>query len=199
MEKEKEKEKVLDIDLLDNKWITNFEKEDKLYQDFYIDDNYFVHLHFIYIQKNMEIEKIREETFFMKTPNIISREEIIGLLKKNALVNSQKYSIFSLLKFNIHLKPEDISFFLRNPNADTKDFLKPIKHIDSITFDKTISMFQDLNTLYFIYVESTLKMGLNTKKNLTKKIYLHFLKEKEKEKATNKPNSKFKKTKRKYY
>ena len=70
-------------DILDNNWITNFEKEDKLYQDFYTDDNFFVLLHFIYIQKNMEIEKIREETFFMKTPNTISREEIIGLLKKN--------------------------------------------------------------------------------------------------------------------
>ena len=187
MEKEKE-------DILDNNWITNFEKEDKLYQDFYVDDNYFVHLHFIYIQKNMEIEKIREETFFMKTPNIISREEIVGLLKKNAFENNQKYSIFSLLKFNIHLKPEDIPFFLRNSNTDTSsDFLKTVKHIDTITFDKTISMFQDLNTLYFIYVESTLKIDSNTKKNLTKKIYLHFLKEK------NKPNKNNKKTKRKYY
>ena len=187
-----EKEDVLDI--LDNKWITNFEKEDKLYQDFYIDDNYFVHLHFIYIQKNMEIEKIREETFFMKTPNTISREEIIGLLKKNAFENNQKYSIFSLLKFNIHLKPEDIPFFLQNPsNTNTEDFLKSVKHIDAVTFDNTISMYQDLNTLYFIYVETTLKMDSNTKKNLTKKIYLHFLKETNK---TNKPN---KKTKRKYY
>jgi hypothetical protein len=189
-----EKEDVLDI--LDNKWITNFEKEDKLYQDFYIDDNYFVHLHFIYIQKNMEIEKIREETFFMKTPNIISREEIIGLLKKNAFINNQKYSIFSLLKFNIHLKPQDIPFFLQNPtNTSTEDFLKPIKNIDAVTFDKTISMFQDLNTLYFIYVEN-MKMDVNIKKNLTKKIYLHLLNEKSnKQNKPNKPN----KTKRKYY
>ena len=186
-------------DILDNNWITNFEKEDKLYQDFYTDDNYFVHLHFIYIQKNMEIEKIREETFFMKTPNTISREEIVGLLKKNAFENKQKYSIFSLLKFNIHLKPEDIPFFLQNPNTNIEaDFLKPIKHIDAITFDKTISMFQDLNTLYFIYVESTLKMNSNTKKNLTKKIYLHFLKDNKTDKI-NKINKNNKKTKRKYY
>ena len=194
-----ENEKKEKEDILDNNWITNFEKEDKLYQDFYTDDNYFVHLHFIYIQKNMEIEKIREETFFMKTPNIISREEIVGLLKKNAFENNQKYSIFSLLKFNIHLKPEDIPFFLQNPNTNTEaDFLKTIKHIDTITFDKTISMFQDLNTLYFIYVEGTLKMDSNTKKNLTKKIYLHFLKDKETDK-TDKTNKNNKKTKRKYY
>jgi hypothetical protein len=191
-----EKEDVLDI--LDNKWITNFEKEDELYQDFYIDDNYFVHLHFIYIHKNMEIEKIREETFFMKTPNIISREEIIGLLKKNAFQNKQKYSIFSLLKFNIHLKPQDIPFFLQNSsNTNTEDFLKPIKHIDTVTFEKTISMFQDLNTLYFIYVENR-NMDVNTKKNLTKKIYLHFLKENQTNKV-NKVNKVNKKTKRKYY
>jgi hypothetical protein len=90
-------------EILDNNWITNFEKEDKLYQDFYTDDNYFVHLHFIYIQKNMEIEKIREETFFMKTPNTISREEIVGLLKKNALIKISYLSILMNLNYFIYI------------------------------------------------------------------------------------------------
>lgn len=48
---------------LDNKWIIDFEKKDKFYQDFYTDDLYFINLQFIYIQKNMKIEKIREETW----------------------------------------------------------------------------------------------------------------------------------------
>jgi nicotinic acid phosphoribosyltransferase len=135
---------------LDNKWIIDFEKKDKFYQDFYTDDLYFINLQFIYIQKNMKIEKIREETFFMKTPNIISREEIIDLLKRNALDGNNKYTIYSLLKFNFSLKPEELHFFLRDYNfKGNHDFLTTIKHIDTIVFEKTINMFQDLNTLYF--------------------------------------------------
>jgi hypothetical protein len=182
MNKDKNNEK------LDNTWIIDFEKKDKLYHDFYADDVYFINLHFIYIQKNMEIEKIREETFFMKTPNIILREEIIGLLKKNALDNNNKYSIFSLLKFNFCLKPEDIHFFLRDPSnykGASGELLTSIKHIDTIVFEKTINMFQDLNTLYFIFVEKNMDLNDKNKKNLTKKIYLHLIKHK--------------KTKRKFY
>ena len=176
-----EKEKTLD-----NNWIIDFQKKDKLYQDFYADDVYFINLYFIYIQKNMEIEKIREETFFMKKPNIISREEIIGLLKKNNFDDNNKYSIFSLLKFNFCLQPEDIHFFLRDTNyKGTKEFLTSVKHIDTIIFEKTINMFQDLNTLYFIFVEKSVELNGNNKKNLTKKIYLHLMKHK--------------KTKRKFY
>jgi hypothetical protein len=164
---------------LDNKWIIEFEKKDKLYQDFYTDDLYFINLNFIYIQKNMEIEKTREETFFMKTPNIISREEIIDLLKKNALDGNNKYSIFSLLKFNFSLKPEDLHFFLKNSNNKyNSEFLTSIKHIDTIVFEKTINMFQDLNTLYFIFIEKSLQLTIDNKKALTKKIYLHLLKHK---------------------
>ena len=130
----------------------------------------------------MEIEKIREETFIMKTPNVMSREEIIGLLKRNSLEDNKKYSILSLLKFNIYLKPEDIHIFLRNSKDDISEkFLTIIKHIDAIPFEKTISMFQDLNSLYFVYVEKSLEMmDSKTKKTLTKKIYLHLTKNKHK-------------------
>jgi len=171
---------------LDNTWILEFEKKDKEYHDFYLDDVYFINLHFIYIQKNMEIEKIREETFFMKIPNIISKEEIIGLIKKNSIDTNNQYFLFSLLKFNICLKPEDILFFLQDSNFNGSDkFLKPIKFMDSITFEKTINMFQDLNTLYFIFVEKSIELTNINKKRLTKKMYLHLMKHK--------------KTKRKYY
>jgi hypothetical protein len=190
MTKEVEEEK------LDNTWIKEFEKIDKLYQDFYVDDIYYVYLHFIYIKKNMEIEKIKEEIFLMKTPNVISREEIVGLLKRNSYEDNRKYSIFSLLKFNITLKPEDINLFLQKP-SDREDFLIPIKHIDDINFHKTISMFHDLNTLYFIFVEKELEMDTNTKKSLTKKIYLHL----NSTHCYNKDNkdNKHKKTRRKFY
>ena len=159
---------------LDNTWIKEFENTDKIYQDFYTDDNYYVNIHFIYINKNKEIEKIKEETFLMKTPNIISREEIIGLLKRNTMNENRNYSLLSLLKFNLNLEPEDIRFFLSVDSEEDNNFLIPIQHIDTITFQKTISMFQDLNSLYFIFLEISPEDSttmLNVKNNLSKKIF----------------------------
>ena len=50
-------ENELNIELTDE-WINNFEETDKLYQDFYKDDLYYIHLKFIYINRENEIDKI---------------------------------------------------------------------------------------------------------------------------------------------
>ena len=103
-------------EVLDEEWINEFEKTDKLFQDFYLDDIYYTDIHFVYINTSNDIEKIKEEHFLLSTPNYISREEIIGLLKRNTIVNNKKYSILSILKCNITLKPEEIKNFLKSSN-----------------------------------------------------------------------------------
>jgi hypothetical protein len=158
---------------LDNTWIKEFENTDKLYQDFYVDDIYYINVHFVYINKKMEIEKRKEEIFFMKTPNVVSREEMLGLLKRNILNEKRSYRMLSLLKFNLSLEPEDISSFVKIEHdiMEHNDFLLPIHNIDTITFQKTISMFQDLNSLYFLFIEnSNHHDDSKCKKNVSKRI-----------------------------
>ena len=154
---------------LDNTWIKEFENTDKIYQDFYVDDIYYINVSCFYINKNMEIEKIKEETFFMKTPNVVSREEIIGLMKRNNILNENRsYKMLSLLKFNISLTPENIYRFLKMDDIMShSDFLSPIQPIDNITFQKTISMFQDLNSLYFLFLEKSESLDSKMKKNIS--------------------------------
>ena len=41
---------------LNDEWINNFEKTDKLYEDYYKDDLYYVNLKFIYLNRENEIE-----------------------------------------------------------------------------------------------------------------------------------------------
>jgi len=162
-------------EVLDENWMTEFEKTDKLFQDFYLDNIYYTEVHFIYINTNNDIEKIKEEHFLLKTPNYISREEIIGLLKRNTTVNNKKYSVLSILKCNITLKPEEIKGFLKSTNYTDylENFLKPIKNFDDIIFEKTINMFQDLNDLLFIFYEKTDEELKKSSNNVTKKVYLN--------------------------
>jgi hypothetical protein len=163
------------FEVLNEDWLNEFEKTDKLFQDFYLDDIYYTEIHFIYININNTIEKIKEEQFLLKVPNIISREEIVGLLKRNIILDNKRYSILSILKCNITLKPEEIKGFLSSTNsfAYLDNFLEPIKNFNDIVFEKTINMFQDLNDLLFIFYEKSDEEIKRTANNATKKIYLN--------------------------
>ena len=159
-------------DELDDEWINNFEKTDKFYQEFYKDELYYINLKFVYINKSNEIEKIKMESFLMNTPNYITREEILNIIKNTSIQNDKRYTLLSILKYNITLDADDIKTFLKDSNDDTPDnenFLKLIQNIDAIKFDKTINMFQDLNDLIFVYYE---KISNTKQHNNTKRIYL---------------------------
>jgi len=162
------------VENLDNDWIKDFEKTFKLYEDFYKDDVYYTNIHYIYINKHNNIEKISEDRFLFNTPNLISREEILRILKKNMCYNNKQYTILSILKFVVNLEPDEIKDFLKNNSNNSSNisnydtFLQTIKNIDTIHFERSINMFHDLNDLFFIFYEKT---PSNTN-NVTKKIYL---------------------------
>ncbi len=161
---------------LNDEWINTFEKTDKLYQDFYKDDLYYVNLKFFYVNRHNELEKIREESFLMSNKNCITREEILQILKKTTVENEIKYSLLSILRYNITLDADDIKNFIIY-SSDTSDnnensFLKTINNIDAIPFEKTINMFQDLNELIFVYYEKSQELKKVDPNNTTKKVFL---------------------------
>jgi len=156
---------------LDEIWIKDFEENDKNYEIFYSDDIYYVKIHCIYIDKVSNISQVKEEKIFLLNPNCISREEILSILKRNSIQNSVKYSVMSILKYNIDIEPLDIKNFLEEKEDSSYSFLTPIKNIDAITFKKTISMFHDLNNLFVIFYEKD-KTHMITRENITKKVYI---------------------------
>jgi len=155
-----------DDNYLDDEWINEFEKTDKLYQDFYKDDIYYINLKIIYVSKNNEIEKIKTEPYLLINKNKICYEEIIKILKNNSTINNCKYSLFSILKYNITLEPTEIINYLKNKKEE--NYLYNVKNINTIIFDKSISMFHDLNELIFIFYDTTIKNNKNTKKKSKK-------------------------------
>jgi len=161
----------LEYNNLDDDWITTFEKSDKLYKDFYKEDLYYVNLRFFYINRENEIDKLKQESFLMNKPNSISQEEILEILKKNSLDNNKRYSLLSILKYNINIEPDEISSYLQN--GENNNYLSIIKNIDAVNFDKSINMFHDLNDLIFIFYEKLLEIKKDTNNNNnTKKIFL---------------------------
>ena len=156
---------------LNEDWIKDFEATDKNYEEFYSEDVYYLKLHCIYIDKLSNIENVKQNKIFLNNPNKLSREELLGIFKTYSLQNNIKYSIMSILKYNIDIEPLDIKYFLKTEAPDSFSFLTSIKNIDSISFNKTISMFQDLNNIFIIFYEKD-KTHMITRENITKKIYL---------------------------
>lgn len=163
----------LEYKKLDDDWINEFEKTDKLYKDYYKDDLYYIHLRVIYINRANEIEKLKQESFLMSKPNYITREEILEMLKKNSIDNNKRYSLLSMLKYNIVLEPDNVNLYLNGKIEE--DYLSVIKNIDALPFNKSINMFHDLNDIILIFYEKSSELKKLDTNNTTKKIYLHSL------------------------
>ena len=167
----------IDFNELNDEWINNFEKTDKLYQDFYKDNIYYVNLQFIYVNRSNEIDKIKKESFLMSIPNMITREELFEILKINSNINNKLYTLLSILRYNITLDVDEIKLFLTTP-LQINNYLTIIKNIDAITFEKTITTFHDLNDIIFVFYEKSKELKKPNLNNITKKIYLNDIKHK---------------------
>jgi hypothetical protein len=163
-------------DTLNDDWIIDFEKKDGFFKEFYKDNIYYTNLHTVYINRNNEIIKIKEEPLLLSTPNTITRAEIIGILKKKSYDENKYYKLISILKYNITLDPENVLKYINcNDNEMNKyNYLEDIQHIDEIHFEKCITMFQDLTDIYCIFFEKSTELIKKTSNNnnSTKKIYL---------------------------
>lgn len=140
---------------LDASWIHEFEKEDRLYKDFYLEDLYYINLYFVYLNEYDSIEKVKKDKFFMTVPNCISKEELFKIIVKNKYINNEKYKLNFLFKYNLTIEPVNIFHFIKNnthieTNANNQ-YLSPITSIENVQFKQTISMFHDLNSVTIIY------------------------------------------------
>jgi hypothetical protein len=173
---------------LDTSWINEFEELDKDFNSYYKEDLSFIRINYIYINTQNEIVNISEENCLFKKPGMLSKEELIGLIKHNSFNNAIKYSLLSLLKYNIDFEPINLKTFLRSNDKNIgKTYLKSITNIDNIFFEQSISLFHDLNNLFIIFIEkkkenenenekSTFGRNNNgnlTNRQLTKKVYIH--------------------------
>lgn len=152
--------------VLDDTWIREFENTDKLYKDFYKDNIYYINLRVIYVNRGNEIDKIKQESFLMSKPNVITREEILSIIKRNAVEHHKRYSLLSILKYNILLDPDHVKYYLHN--SVNQEYLTVVKNIDHIPFEKSISMFQDINDLILIFYEKS------KSESMTKKVYVKY-------------------------
>jgi len=95
----------------------------------------------------------------------MEKSTIINLLKKNMILENKKYRPISILKYNLTISPTDLEKYI--DNTDKYTFLESEREIKDIKFNNSISLFHDINGIYFVLHE---QWDAGTHK--TKKIYL---------------------------
>jgi hypothetical protein len=158
--------------VLDDEWIQHFDSTDKLYKDFYKDNLYYINVTLVYINNANEMEKIKQESFLLTKTNQLLYEEMVDIIKKSSFHNKKRYSLLSILKYNFHIEPEDLKYYMCNKLDE--NFLSIVRNIDTVVFEKTINMFHDLNDLILVFYEKEEPLNkLQTSNNTTKKVYLY--------------------------
>ena len=160
----------------DTSWIDNFKKDNEKYSDFYTEEVTTITLFFIYINNNNDVENLSRDLMILDKKNTVMRDQLIQIIKQNQIHNNNnnnKYKLTSLLKYNIDIEPEEIYNFINNKDESSfsKRFFIQEKYLNDIIYKNTINIFQDLNSLFFIYKETSpiSNNKSNNSNNITKK------------------------------
>ena len=158
----------------DTSWIDNFKKDNETYSDFYTEEVTNITLFFIYINNKNDVENLSRDLMILDRKNTVIRDQLIQIIKQNQIHNNNKYKLFSLLKYNIDIEPEEIYNFINNKDDSSfsKRFFIQEKYLNDIIYKNTINIFQDLNSLFFIYKETlpiANNKSNNSNNNITKK------------------------------
>jgi hypothetical protein len=140
-----------------------------------------IKLTYIFINNVNEVDKVSQEIYNMVTPNIITKEEIIKLLKNNINTREiKKYTITSLLQYNVDIENGELAEnYLKEEyiidNLNFLPFLNIIKEIRNIYWKPSLPIFKELNELFIIYYEN---IEIKNNNNITKRIYMKKMKNK---------------------
>lgn len=155
------------MEIFDNSWVEEYERLEKDYELFYKETVETIKLFYIYVSKDRHIEHLHQDDVILNN-GLLTKDKLLDLIKINKYKNGIKYHLKHLLKYNISLDPEEIQDFLNTKpdNDQLYSYLKPILLLDDLCFEKSITILQDLNCIYFIFIEADTQ---NTSKKHTRK------------------------------
>ena len=149
---------------LDTSWIDEFNKEEEEYSEFYKQKINGARIVLFFINENNELFSSKKYNARLND-NIITKNQILNILKNNISYDDGNYTPSFILKFNINLDPENIEDFIAHPNQF--NFLTSENYMTDIHWEETIQSMQSLNTLYILMKKRSFRTH-----NSTKRVYI---------------------------
>ena len=147
-------------DNIDDSWIEEFKNLEKDYDDFYKDTPNHVNLCIFFVDKNNELDYVKQENIRLDKNSAVTKHTMVGIINKNKQKN---YSLQSILKYNFTVEPTEINSIITNRTRYTNEFLSDVGITDIVIKD-TIHIFHDINSIY-IFLKENNRVSNNTKKN----------------------------------
>lgn len=151
---------------LNQEFLNNFKILEEDYKKFYCQDIKEIKIYYLYLNFNNEIIDIKIENEKIEN-NKLKKDRILYLIKKKQMRENIKYRLTGLLKYNIDLTCSQIKNFILE-DKNNYEFLTILKMIETVYFNQSINMFENLNSIYILFSE---KLKNETEKN-TRKIHL---------------------------
>ena len=167
---------------IDTSWIANFKSEEESYNHFYKEPLDSIMIYVLYVNTHKELIHVDIHRCLLAENGWLKRDRIIALIKQYQMRESVKYKLNSILRYNIDLNPDEITAYASNAGTstsnagtgtgtdadDTNRFLTAEKYLDDIHFNDSITMFHDLNALYFLFSEEKVQpASVNQTKRIT--------------------------------
>jgi hypothetical protein len=105
-----------------------------------------------YINSDNEIEIINQKKIFLNNvDNIVTRSQLIEVIKNSQKKHNVKYKLISIMVYNIHVTPESLPNYIENPN----DFISlyTLNRIESFELQPTLRLLKKYNGIYFFFFE----------------------------------------------
>lgn len=140
-----------------------------------------------YINSDNEIEIINQKKIYLKNEdNIVTRSQLIEVIKNSQKKHSVKYKLISIMVYNIHVTPESLPNYIENPN----DFISlyTLNRIESFELQPTLRLLKKYNGIYFFFFECPDQASntdsnhfIKNKNNNTKRIHINSLQKQKKQ------------------
>jgi hypothetical protein len=134
-----------------------------------------IKIYLTYINTENEIETIRQKKLNIEAgSNIVTRNQLINIIKDNQKRNNVKYKLMSVMVHNINVTPDTLASYIENPG----DFISlfTLSRIDSFELQPTISMLKQYNGIYFFFFEcppdSAPAASAKKSSNHTRRVYI---------------------------
>lgn len=172
---------LMDYDIENNTLIDNYSKLEEYYDIFYKNIVETVKVYYIYIE-NSKITSVKKDILILNN-GVLDKDilnTIINQKSEDSILN-KRYNLRSILKYNIDIDQEDIEKLLDNNHLINKidvlnnnyfsiiDNIIDIKLDSKIKFNDTITLLQDVNSLYFLFEKKQIRLIAKTQKKKYKK------------------------------
>ena len=132
----------------DNKWISDYEKKDETYNNFYKEPVKIIQIYFMYLNSDREIYNIKTDKEYIDN-NELTSERQLYLIKKHQNNMGKKHRLIGMLDYKVIINSDEIDDIINYKKYVGE--LNSIKYINAIKFKDTISLLQDINSVYFIF------------------------------------------------